>query len=225
MKYKLASILLIIHFQLPAINKNDSTSRFSLVFGTHIFLFNKDVLSPYMQGKFIDYQIKPFDYFSIGAKFQKNITHRKQITLNGIYTNSKITYLYNPFSHSPNNDKIGNIQFNSLLINTYLQYKILKWLKVNYGFSNSLNLKNRFDDVTIAKEVNWYNDDGKSKMKKYSFAVQLGFETQLYKNLSLEFNTMQGLNTFLILGLKTNNYYEFPQKLIYHGLTLNYKIR
>lgn len=189
----------------------------------YLYNFNNDVASLNNNVGGFRFYSTGYDNYCLGLKFQRKITTRKQLSIGILYSKSAIGYLRYT-STSLNEGKELKLQLNGIVSNTLIQYQVFKWLKINYGFSHYFNLVNRLNNNDIAKEVSWYNENNKSRMKKYSIAQCAGVEFKLYKRLSLEINTMRGLNKLITLKLLTDySNFEFPQKLRYTGVTLNYR--
>lgn len=218
-------ILLIINLNLSAKYKDSSinliaqSGSYYLNFNNHDFsYFNKNM------GGF-RYYFTDYDNYCLGLKFNVNITQRKQFSISTLYSKSSIGYL----KYSGTNLNEGIIfkqHLKGVIANTLIQYQTFKWLKINYGLSHYFNITNKFDNENIAKELSWYNEQGKNKMKIYSIALNAGIEFKLYKRLSIELNSMRGLNKLITLKILNDlGNYEFPQKIIYTGFTLNYKLK
>jgi len=224
MKYLLFTLVFITTYNLNAKFK-DSIINLSFISGIYIYEFNNDVTSLNNQnGGFRFSSIRYYDNYCLGLKLQKNITRRKQIAISAIYSKAETEFLRYT-NLSANYGTFTKLKLKGLVLNTMIQYQALKIIKINYGFSHYFNFENRFNNEEIAKEVSWYNEAGKSKMKKYSIALCAGFEVKIYKKISFELNTMIGLND--LIGLKIKNEpdkYFVQQKIRYTGLTLNYKL-
>lgn len=191
--------------------------------GTYGYIFNRDLVSSRSQdGRYFGYyEINFGQYYSLGGKFNYQLTDRKELSIPILYSNAWLGYLY---MNKPHADVYGKIQFNNILLGNVIQYKVFKWFKVNYGINHCINLVNRFDDVEIAKSVHWYDDNGKSRITPYTFAITGGFEIKLYKRFSIGFDYMRGVNTFVSLELEDDPRSRTQQQLRYLGLLFNYKI-
>ncbi|MDP2175735.1 MAG: hypothetical protein Q8K70_07470 [Bacteroidota bacterium] len=216
--------LIFISLNLKAY-KLDSTFNIGFTTGSYIFEFNKDLTSLNNQnGGFRFHSIGLFGNYCFGIKLQKKITNKKQITFSTIYSNAEIEYLrHTKFSF--NDGTFLKLKLKGIVFNTMIQYKVFKNLKFNYGISHYLNIVNKFDNVEVAKEVNWYDENEKSRLNKYSIGISTGLEFNLFRRFSAEFNMMSGLNELITLKLKNDNSnFEFPQKIRYMGLSINYKL-
>ena len=216
--------IIFYNISLNGKNKIDSILDVSLITGVCYHSFNFNIVSSDFRTRFTSSE---FDLknLCIGIKFKKKITNKKEILFLTNYSYSNLGYNYITFT-SIRNEFNGKIKFNGLINNLIIQYKLTKILKFNFGLNNYINLKNKFDNIAIAKELNWYNENEKSRMKKFSIALCSGFELNLLKKVSLECNFMYGLNPLIVLRLNNDikpNLY--PQKLTSLSLTLNYKLK
>lgn len=208
----------------------DSKIRYSASFGTNSFLFNKGILDPNMT--FIAYSVNPLKNFIIGAKAEKGFTDKKALTLGLFYSKSSLQYLYNDrlgWSVGPGgiiNHK-GYIHYSQIIFNSLGKYSVFKWLNLEYGLSQSIKLKNTFDNKEIGTYISWTDTLGNSKMKTYSLAYSLGIEFVLNKHLSFEILHNRGINNSVDLEntLYSRPYAQYPQKLIYTSFALNYRFK
>lgn len=224
-------LLLIINLtfvcqHLLSINK-DSTNRinYSVSFGTYSFIFNNDLYtSQSPTSSFIANQINPFSNYAFGLKCDYLISKKKSALLSLQYSSSSIGYLY---SHSsiPNgrSENSGKIVMNAFLLNTAFKHSLTKHLSFNYGFSHYFNMKNKFDNDSIARIVSWNKPDNSSNMKIYTISLLLGVEVKIYKRVSFEVNFMRGLNNFIDLQFLGDNKSRTSEKLRYGGFSINYR--
>lgn len=218
-------IFLLAAFQTKA---EDSKTTFSASFGTNSFLFNKGIIDPNMN--FIAYGVNPLKNLIIGAKAEKKFTDKKALSLGLFYSKSSLQYLYNDrlgWSIGPGGiiDHKGYIQYSQIIFNSIGKYSVFRWLNLEYGLSQSIKLKNKFDNKEIGTYISWTDTSGNSKMKTYSIAYSLGIEFVLHKRISLEILHNRGINNSVKLE---NTLYgkpnaQYPQKLIYTSFTLNYR--
>ena len=206
----------------------ESKTLFSASFGTNSFLFNKGILDPNMN--FIAYGVNPFKNFILGAKAEKSFTDKKALSLGLFYSKSSLQYLYNDrlgWSVGPGGitSHKGNIHYSQIVFNNIGKYNVFKWLKLEYGLSHSIKLKNTFDNKEIGTYISWTDTLGNSKMKTYSMAYSLGIEFVLHKHLSFEILHNRGINNTVKLEntLYGKPFAQYPQKLIYTSFALNYR--
>lgn len=210
---------------------NDSSSyRFTPVLGTCFYGLQKALIDNVGTTGvlFVDEKINKFQ-FSLGLKIRRKLTPKKEGNFSILYSHANIPYLLQ--EKNPNNviisENRGNIALNTLIANLYLNYKVFKFLKFNYGFSSHIKLKNSFDNNIVGQKINWIDNEGKSKMKAINTSLVLGFELKIYKRLSIEYLFHRGFNNYIVLNLEKNNVTNgtiFPQKIRATLLTLNYVI-
>jgi len=219
-------LLLLAAFQTKA---EDSKIRYSGSFGTNSFLFNKGIIDPNMN--FIAYGVNPLKNFILGAKAEKKFTNKKALSLGLFYSKSTLQYLYNDrlgWSVGPFGiiDHKGYIHYSQIIFNSIGKYSEFNWLNLEYGLSQSLKLKNKFDNKEIGTYISWTDTMGNSKMKTYSLAYSLGIEFVLHKHISFEILHNRGINNSVLLE---NTLYgkpnaQYPQKLVYTSFSLNYRL-
>jgi hypothetical protein len=225
--HKKISILIFI-FCAQLSKAEDSKIRYSGSFGTNSFLFNKGIIDPNMN--FVAYGVNPLKNFIIGAKAEKSFTDKKSISLGLFYSKSSLQYLYNDrfgWSIGPGGiiDHKGYIRYSQIVFNSLGKYRVFKWLNLEYGLSQSIKLKNTFEDKNVGASISWTDTIGNSKMKTYSLAYSLGIEFVLHKNISFEILHNRGINNSINLEntLYGKPFAQYPQKLIYTSFTLNYR--
>jgi len=219
-------LLLLAAFQTKA---EDSKIRYSGSFGTNSFLFNKGIIDPNMN--FIAYGVNPLKNFILGAKAEKKFTNKKALSLGLFYSKSTLQYLYNDrlgWSVGPFGiiDHKCYIHYSQIIFNSIGKYSEFNWLNLEYGLSQSLKLKNKFDNKEIGTYISWTDTMGNSKMKTYSLAYSLGIEFVLHKHISFEILHNRGINNSVLLE---NTLYgkpnaQYPQKLVYTSFSLNYRL-
>lgn len=131
-------------------------------------------------GGFRFYSIGLVDNFCLGIKLQKEVAPKKQIAISSIYSKAEIGFLRHT-NTSFNDGNFTTLKLKGLVLNTMMQYQAIKNFKINYGFIHYFNFVNKFDNEEIAKDVSWYNESGKSRMKKYSIGLSAGIEVKIYK--------------------------------------------
>lgn len=220
---KFFMFFMFFNLSLEGRNKIDSSIDISLITGVCYHSFNFNIVSSDFKTQFTssEFDLKNFCF---GLKFKKKITNKKEIVFSTNYSYSNLGYNYIKYS-TTKNEFNGRIKFNGLLNNVIMQYKLTKLLKLNFGLNNYINIKNKFDNTAIAKELNWYNNNEKSMMKKFSLALCSGFELNLLKKVSLECHFIYGLNSLIVLSINNDvkpNLY--PQKLTSLSISINYKL-
>ncbi len=220
--------ILLLLFILTSIKANanfkDSTLDISLILGINLVQFNNDVSASKFNYGLRLYSISLSENYCLGGKFQKQLTNKKNVSFSLLYSKNSIGYLkYNNTSLN-NGDEIKQ-NLNGLFLNASIQYKTFSWLKINFGLSNYLNIKNNFDNQEIAREFNWYNSEYKSNMKKHSLLLNCGLEFKIHKKVGLEVSYARGLNNLIVLSaVGTSNNALHPQKIRSIALLLNYKL-
>ncbi|MDI1233026.1 MAG: hypothetical protein PSX81_01960 [bacterium] len=223
---KLLTLLIIIGncFCNPLLARQDSTKSIQLIIATYNFGFNKVVSSTIAKTNFFYNEVAPLKSPAIGANFHLQITYKKNMSIELLYSHASIGYHYTaPNANTNNFSTTGHIKMNGWIMNTQMQYKVFDWMKINYGLGHYFNSTNTFDSLDIAEAISW-NTNGISNMKTYTLALAVGAEFKLYKRLSLEINTNRGLTNFVILNLKADPTVDFPMKMGFTGLSLNYRI-
>lgn len=223
---KTFSIILMVLGSMNArvFASNDSTISVHLMFASYNFGFNKVVSSSLSKTAFFYNEVAPLQNLAIGANLHLPITKNKNILIEMLYAHTSIGYHYTaPNSNINDFSTTGHIRLNGLILNTQMQYKVFDWMRINYGFGHYFNTMNKFDNDSIAEEIRW-TTNGTSHMKGYTLAIGFGVEFKVYKRLFLEVNTMRGITNFIILNLKSDPTYNFPMKMGFTGLSVNYKI-
>lgn len=224
------NFLLLSFFSLISIPcfSQDKKITFGATFGSNTVLFRKDIIEQSLV--FFNSEISPLTNPIIGARMKYTLTERKNLSFGLFYGNSHLGYSYSDGYGSsiyPINGKkyrTGQIEFHSLILNTISQYKVFKWLKVQYGLSHHFNLKNTFEDKEVGNWVDWTDSTGKSNMRLYALAGSIGLEFQLHKRFSIDLLHNRGITNFIIVKQFKGSSFEnkYPLKLVYTGLTLNY---
>ncbi len=217
-------ILCIAAFTLPASNFKDSIFSTQLMVGSSTFGFNKIISSSKTNAAFFYNEVAPSRNPALGIKFNLAVTPKKNIALEILYSKASIGYHYSPpYSNNTKFNTNGHIRMQGVEINTCIQYKVFDWLKVNYGLGHYFNIANTFDSAHVGEELGWTNKN-KSNMKTYALALGIGAEFKIYRRFYLQANTMRGLSNFIVLHLYSEPETNFPLKLGYTSLTLNYRI-
>lgn len=223
---KIFSFLLFTYgsFSHPLLATNDSAKSIHFMAASYNFGFNKVVSSSVSKTAFFYNEVAPLRNPAIGINFQQRITANKNILIEALYSHAKIGYHYTPPNSNINDfSTTGHIRMNGVIVNTLMQYKVFDWMKINYGIGHYFNATNKFDIDSIAEEIRW-TTNGISHMKSYTLALGFGVEFKLYKRLFLEINTMRGVTNFIILNLKSDPTYNFPMKMGFTGLSMNYRL-
>jgi len=203
---------------------HDSTKTVHLMLASYNFGFSKVVSSSISKTAFFYNEVAPLYNIAIGLNGHIPISPNKNILIEGLYSYARIGYHYTAPNSNTNNFKTtGHIRLNGVIINTQLQYKVFDWMKINYGFGHYFNATNTFDVDSIAEEIRW-TTNGKSNMNTYSLALGFGVEFNLYKHLFLEVNSLRGITNFIVLNLKSDPRNDFPMKMGFTGLSLNYRL-
>lgn len=221
---KLFLVIILCCFLTTCLSARDSTRSLYLMLGSYNYGFNNEAYS-FTGSSFFYNTVSPLTNPSIGCKSNIYFSERKNIGFSLLYSYANIGYHYSyrqiPYGRS---EYDGNISMQCLILNSLLQYRVLKWMKVNYGLSQHFNFSSSFDNDQIAKDIGWNNANDKRRIKHYTAAFSYGLEFKLYKKLSLEINSMRGLNNFAVLSFKDDPKGINPLRLIYTGVTFNYKI-
>jgi len=223
---KIFSILLFTFccFNHSLLATTDSTKSYHIIIASYNLGFNKVVSSSISKTAFFYNEVAPLQNPAIGLSGHFPISPNKNILIEGLYSHAKIGYHYTAPNSNLNNFKTtGHIRLNGFVLNTQLQYKVFDWMKINYGLGHYFNTTNTFDVDSVAEEIRW-TTNGKSHMKSYSLALGIGVEIKLYKRLFFEVNSLRSITNFIILNLKSDPTYDFPMKMGFTGLSLNYRI-
>lgn len=228
MKKKIFTLFLVL-LQISKLYCNDSCNyRVSAIFGSCFYGLQTALIDNIGSTGvlFVDEYTNKFQ-FSLGVKTKTKVSIKKEINFSLLYAKSFIPYIYQERNQNNLilNEKKGNISLNTIISNCYLNFKVLKFLKLNYGLSSHMKLQNKFDDNYIGQKINWIDNKGKSNMQLINFSLALGFEIKLYKHLSLEYLFHRGLNNYIVLNLEKNkstNGTLFPQKIRATLITFNY---
>lgn len=224
--FLLLSILCLI--SIPCFSQ-DKEITFGATFGSNSIFFSRDIIE--RSFVFFNSEFSPLKNPIIGARMNYTLTEKKNLSFGLFYGNAHLGYTYSDeygWSISPIQGKIyrtGQIEYHSLIANTISQYKVFKWLKVQYGLSHHFNLKNTFEDKEVGNMVGWTDSTGNSNMRLYALSGSIGLEFQLHKRISIDLLHNRGITNFIVLNDKNINGSpgtKYPQKLVYTGLTLNY---
>lgn len=229
MKHAMLLTLNVLFFSQYLLSANkDSTGRMncSVLFGTYSFVFNQDMYtSQSPTSSFIANQISPFSHYALGVKCDHSIAKKNAVFLSLIYSSSTIGYQYASTSiPSGRSETSGKIEMKAFLLNTAFKYSPNKRISFNYGLSHYFNVKNKFDNDSIARIVGWNKPDNKSNMRIYSISLLFGVELKVYKRFSFELDFMRGLNDFIDLQFIGDARSRTSEKLRYGGISINYRL-
>lgn len=202
----------------------DSVYHHTVSLGSHTSYFTKEILYNFSANQRF-YVNGPRRGIGIGYDYFKKLTDKKSWGGAFFASHSICSYSYSNLSKSPLMHD-GKIDFTILSLSPQFKYYIFKWVNLRLGLPISYLAQDKFDNVEVAKNIEWYNMQGKSNFSRIylSYIVDLDFNIRKRFGLSISF-----INGITKLGtLRANEFgkdYTFDEKLVSGYITLNYKFK
>lgn len=168
-----------------------------------------------------------FDKLSLigGLVHSYKLTPRKKLENSVFYCDGYLPYMYETiaFDNTILVSKTGKIDFNTLGINSNINYRVWRFFNVHYGLNLSYIVYNKFDDIEVAKRINWINADGESQIRiKLNFGMNLGFGFDFLKRFRFEYNFNKGFTRYIKLHVDNYQSNFVAQNIVGTSFTLSY---
>lgn len=205
----------------------DSTYSISAVAGTASYDFINFVsvpaaADPTQKNYFGSNSTTPLQPYCIGIKGAIPVSEKNNLAATLLYSNFYMRYSYTNYDRKAMHD--GHIRMRGILSAWTYQHRALKWVKLNLGLFHYINFQDHFDNDSIARDVNWYGGNGKSKASRYVMGLTYGLSFKIYKRVHAELAIMSSF--YQIVDFYFNTYPDNKGHGRIRGisLTLNYRI-
>lgn len=227
-KFSFIFVFLFINHHVFA---KDSTRNFSIVVGSVFNIGMSDLIDDnnnvgvlFSTGTGNNYKFR----YSMGMKYGSHITSKKIFNIDLNYSNSYISYFFQ--TKNINNqlleEKKGIIDFNTLHLNSTIDYILYKFIHLHYGLGLTYIVKENFDNQLIARRINWNNEFGDSRVNnKLNVVLNFGAGFKLSKSFQIDYSIFYGFTNYIGIYIDKSTPAIVPQKLLGSNIQLSYKIK
>jgi hypothetical protein len=225
------SLLILYFICILNVYSKDSTRNLSIVVGSVFNIGMSDLIDDYNNVGVLfstgTGENTKFRY-SMGLKYGSQKTSKKNFNIDLNYSNSYISYFFQ--TKNINNqlleEKKGIIDFNTLNLNTTIDYNLYKFIHLKYGLGLTYIAKEQFDDVFVARRINWHNQNGESRVNnKLNLVLNFGAGIKLSKSLQIDYSIFYGFTNYIGIYIDKTTPAIVPQKLLGSNIQLSYRIK